>query len=561
MRRTLGTIALSAIISIALVYCFWCGLELYAVFRGPLPPHHHQQQRNNDIESRFPLIHAHLVHGTGDEGGVWYIPPSWIEAVNTTRTPLPERLTLTPTTVLDAAYLVVWLCRTQGRMLRNTNIPRVVHQSWRDADVGGWPSGLLPFVEEWLEVATGVSRLQHSHSHAHSPQRDTDTDIDIGLRPRPEFQFEERDGPHGGHPHAPRYPPPPLPPPNPSPPPAALLSHAYILWTDTGMSTLLHAIATSTHTSHAPIPGVGPTYRHLPRAVERADFWRVQVLRWIGGVYADTDARPLREPRGWVGSGDLRAWRGGDGRVWDSPRVVGEYAPPEGVDRVYGGLFRGKRGEEEERDGDGEEPRVNIILGIEADDQESWRMGYHYPVQLTQWTLASAPHHPILEMYTERLCSAVHEALTRDAVDGGRESVLSALDPVDLTGPVAVTAATRAYLDDALQAADSTFDSAFTSRLPPSGFADSRTPSPASGAVSKVLFDALILPITAFSPGRSTYWHNMGSGPVTHPDARVQHMAQGTWRKGRVGWGHWGVEVGKVCRTVFGMCRDWRKID
>ncbi|ODQ56297.1 hypothetical protein SAICODRAFT_50921 [Saitoella complicata NRRL Y-17804] len=468
MRRTLGTVALSAVLSVALVYCFWCGLELYAVFRGPIPPPH--PHRNHDIDSRFPLIHAYLVHGTGDEGGRWYIPPSWIDAVNATETPLPEGVSLTPTTVLDAAYLVVWLCSTQGRMLRNTNIPRVVHQSWRDADVGGWPRGLLPFVEEWLEVATGT-----------------------------------------GHPHGPRYPPPPLPPLHPSPS-TALLSHAYFLWTDTGMSSLLHAIATSTHTPHASIPGVGPTYRHLPRPVERADFWRVQVLRWIGGVYADTDARPLREPAGWVQGADLRAWRDAGGRVFDSPQIVGP---------------------------------VNIILGIEADDEESWRMGYHYPVQLTQWTLASAPHHPILEGYTERLCLAVHEALTNvsEGVDG-RESVLSALDPVDLTGPVAVTAATRAYLDDALKAAGSTFDTAFTSR-----------------AVSKPLLDTLILPITAFSPGRSTYWHNMGSKPVTHPDARVQHMAQGTWRKGRVGWGHWGVEVGKACRTVLGMCRDWRKID
>ncbi|GAO52845.1 hypothetical protein G7K_6911-t1 [Saitoella complicata NRRL Y-17804] len=544
MRRTLGTVALSAVLSVALVYCFWCGLELYAVFRGPIPPPH--PHRNHDIDSRFPLIHAYLVHGTGDEGGRWYIPPSWIDAVNATETPLPEGVSLTPTTVLDAAYLVVWLCSTQGRMLRNTNIPRVVHQSWRDADVGGWPRGLLPFVEEWLEVATGTSPLQHSPSRHH------------------EFQFEERSGPHSGHPHGPRYPPPPLPPLHPSPS-TALLSHAYFLWTDTGMSSLLHAIATSTHTPHASIPGVGPTYRHLPRPVERADFWRVQVLRWIGGVYADTDARPLREPAGWVQGADLRAWRDAGGRVFDSPQIVGPYGPPEGVDRLYGGLFEGTRGVEEgEGEGDGE-ARVNIILGIEADDEESWRMGYHYPVQLTQWTLASAPHHPILEGYTERLCLAVHEALTNvsEGVDG-RESVLSALDPVDLTGPVAVTAATRAYLDDALKAAGSTFDTAFTSRLPPrssTSNSKSRSPPPASGAVSKPLLDTLILPITAFSPGRSTYWHNMGSKPVTHPDARVQHMAQGTWRKGRVGWGHWGVEVGKACRTVLGMCRDWRKID
>lgn len=57
------------------------------------------------------------------------------------------------------------------------------------------------------------------------------------------------------------------------------------------------------------------------------------------------------------------------------------------------------------------------------------------------------------------------------------------------------------------------------------------------------------------SPGRGKYG-NMGSKALTHADARVQHYAQGSWRSF-----HLKVEMGKFCRTVFGMCRDWSKME
>ncbi|KAL6859553.1 glycosyltransferase family 32 protein [Trichoderma novae-zelandiae] len=74
------------------------------------------------------------------------------------------------------------------------------------------------------------------------------------------------------------------------------------------------------------------------------------------------------------------------------------------------------------------------------------------------------------------------------------------------------------------------------------------------GGRSKLVQDALILPITGFSPGRGTYG-NMGSKPVTHPDARLVHHALGSWKRF-----DWLVEYGKFCRTVFGLCRDWTKV-
>ena len=57
------------------------------------------------------------------------------------------------------------------------------------------------------------------------------------------------------------------------------------------------------------------------------------------------------------------------------------------------------------------------------------------------------------------------------------------------------------------------------------------------------------------SPGRGRYG-NMGSKALTDIDARVQHAAQGSWRKFNL-----KVEMGKACRTLFGMCKDWSKVE
>lgn len=47
----------------------------------------------------------------------------------------------------------------------------------------------------------------------------------------------------------------------------------------------------------------------------------------------------------------------------------------------------------------------------------------------------------------------------------------------------------------------------------------------------------------------------MGSKPIDDHDARLQHLAQGSWRSFNL-----QVEFGKFCRTFFGLCRDWPKV-
>lgn len=171
---------------------------------------------------------------------------------------------------------------------------------------------------------------------------------------------------------------------------------------------------------------------------------------------------------------------------------------------------------------------VNLIWGLEADTNPDtdayWRMGYTYPVQLTQWALASAPRHAVIDQFMKNLKSQIRE-----------QSSLRA-DPLTRTGPAAVTKATQMWLEK-------TSDVRWNALT---GLTD--------GGRSKLVEDIMVFPITAFSPGRGRYG-NMGSKPVTHPDARLVHHALGSWRRF-----DFVVEYGKLCRSSFGLCREWSKV-
>jgi hypothetical protein len=179
---------------------------------------------------------------------------------------------------------------------------------------------------------------------------------------------------------------------------------------------------------------------------------------------------------------------------------------------------------------------VNAIFGIEADnlpepDDTYWRMGYTFPVQITNWALAMAPHHPV----ADRFLSSLAERVQTDV------NMLSRIDPLDLTGPPALTRTVKDYAEG----------------LPPEfswQSLSSLDDSVPGGHAKIVAGNVLVLPITGFSPGRGSF-RNMGSQPTSHPSARLVHMAAGSWRKADL-----HVTYGKLCRTLFGLCRDWSKI-
>jgi hypothetical protein len=129
-------------------------------------------------------------------------------------------------------------------------------------------------------------------------------------------------------------------------------------------------------------------------------------------------------------------------------------------------------------------------LGIEGDNRpdtdDYWRMGYNYPIQVTQWALASAPNHPILKKFISDFAAQVEEI--RRPFKGDAKATKNAIyrvDPIVLTGPAAVTLAAMEYLEkekglrwDAL-----------------TGLVDHGR--------SKAVGDTLIFPITAFRYGFS----------------------------------------------------------
>ncbi|KAJ5485443.1 hypothetical protein N7539_005431 [Penicillium diatomitis] len=273
---------------------------------------------------------------------------------------------------------------------------------------------------------------------------------------------------------------------------------AYFLWDDSGIAQFMRHFE----------PEMESRFYALPNNVERSDVFRVLVSKWIGGVYGDMDTEPTKPPSQWIDSTDLQPWQDQDtGKTYSSS-----------------------------------EP-VRAIVGLEADcrpeSDDYWRMGYLYPIQLTQWSFAWAPDHPILQRFVDRLLAMIK--VVSDAHEGQLESTtaqadLYSIDTLNLTGPVAFTDSVQSWLEDN----HSLRWNALT------GLDD--------GGLSKLVGDVLILPITGFSPGRSHYG-NMGSKPITDPSARLLHHAQGSWRSSSI-----FVEYGKFCRTVFGLCKDWSKV-
>lgn len=275
-------------------------------------------------------------------------------------------------------------------------------------------------------------------------------------------------------------------------------SMAYFLWLDDGCKDLIDGLA----------PEIADMVDSLPQMVMKSDIFRAVVVNTIGGVYQDVDTLPLRSPATWLDEDDVRPW----------------------TDNATKTTYESK------------EP-VRLILGIEADCPENgdtyWRIGYHYPVQLTQWALAAAPDHKILNRLLSKFAARLEYLASPyhgDVYAASEDGAFDLEDPILLTGPAAIT---KAAIDQLAEDHNLRFNAL-------SGLED--------GGRSKLIGDTLIFPITGFSPGRGRL-NNMGSKPITSKDARVWHQAQGSWRKWEL-----KVELGKFCRTFLGGCKDWSSV-
>ncbi|KAL1993827.1 hypothetical protein VTN49DRAFT_2496 [Thermomyces lanuginosus] len=374
----------------------------------------------SDLQTKYPLLWNH-VHTSRTSGGAFYIPPAW----QSSSEEVPE-------TVLDAARLAQRLANVSSdRSIAYSEIPLIIHQTWKNTRIDTWTKATRDMVESWLQYAVETPM-------------------------------------------------------------------AYIMWDDDGVMQFMEEFE----------PEFVPKFNALTRNVERSDIFRILVPKHIGGIYGDLDTHPLRPPATWIEPKDLLPWE----------------------DTETGVVYSSKQ-------------PVRAIFGIEADcppDSDSyWRMGYTNPVQLTQWALAAAPGHPVLSRFMERLNVQLDSVASRHSGDltcPEAQKELHELDPLLLTGPDAVTKAVQSWFNETV------------------GLRWNALTGLHDGGKSKLVDDVMILPITGFSPGRGRYG-NMGSKPIDDHDARLQHLAQGSWRSFNL-----QVEFGKFCRTFFGLCRDWPKV-
>ena len=306
---------------------------------------------------------------------------------------------------------------------------------------------------------------------------------------------------------------------------------AYIMWDDEGLDQLMEKYE----------PQMWELFQQLPHPVEKADTFRVTVLRWFGGFYADVDVHLLQHPAHWVQRSDLMAWKDVDiskdnrDALSISPYRHSSSSDAYSVPTTSPDLYQALMSSIAASTSLKADNTIGAIFGLECDTpanrDDHWRMGYSYPTQVTNWALALAPLHPSALAFLSQLSAEIHANITR----------LSVIDPLDLTGPPALTKSLIAHT--------STVEGPLFNWNSITGIND-----PPGGRGKVVAGDVLVLPITGFSPGRD-WFHNMGSMPVTHENARLMHVAQGSWRKTNV-----RVEAGKLCRTMFGGCRDWKKI-
>lgn len=255
-------------------------------------------------------------------------------------------------------------------------------------------------------------------------------------------------------------------------------SMAYFLWLDDGYDQLIADVE----------PELVDILEALPLPVERSDVFRVVVANSIGGIvsyflftnkwdlrtrltqpslqYGDIDTIPLRSPATWIDEDDIKPWIDPKTSITYSPSS-GNWKPPQ---------------------------NIRLLLGIEADNDPNtdayWRMGYNFPIQLTQWALASAPKHPVLNRFIATFKNRVAELATpyKGNLTATAESgVLAREDPLKFTGPEAITVATMAQLKD------------------DAGLRWEAVTGLQDGGRSKAVGDTIIFPITAF---RYIYLHN-----------------------------------------------------
>ncbi|KAK8850357.1 hypothetical protein IAR55_004275 [Kwoniella newhampshirensis] len=250
-------------------------------------------------------------------------------------------------------------------------------------------------------------------------------------------------------------------------------------------------------------------WEDLPSGILRSDTLRYLLLLLEGGIYTDTDTTLLKPPSKW-GQG-ARLFRNGAGWLTDEQKQ--RLDDGENADSVLG--------------------KPSVIVGIEADvgSREDWFDWWPRPMQIVQWTMSSAPYHPIPLQACLRIlhstASAIDWAHENKRVvnilkDQGRYEDAKKLAEVGVLnepkngGPVGVMAWTGpgVWTDAVLGYLRVKFGLLWT---------DLR------GLQEPLrIGDVVVLPVTGFSPGVG----NFGSQGPWHREAMVEHKFAGSWKNG-----------------------------
>ncbi|KAJ1714368.1 putative glycosyl transferase [Aspergillus flavus] len=94
----------------------------------------------SSLKQQYPLLWKH-VHTFNGHGGVWYMPPSWVQ-----RNPQPR-------TIIEAAQLAIQVTDIGEvrHFMPHSQIPLIVHQTWSHRQIDTWPDDLRQSVEKWLQ--------------------------------------------------------------------------------------------------------------------------------------------------------------------------------------------------------------------------------------------------------------------------------------------------------------------------------------------------------------------------------------------------------------------------
>ncbi len=224
-------------------------------------------------------------------------------------------------------------------------------------------------------------------------------------------------------------------------------SHSYTIVDDDGAATLVSQLSKT--------PGYDDAqqiYDGMTRLVLRADFLRYLLLATQGGAYGDIDTEMIRPLHEWVPE---------------------EY-----------------------------KSKTKFIVGLES-DQSPPVPNTVYEVQFCQWTLASAPGHPVLWKMLERIATRV-----RTRIASGNRQYTDA-DVLSITGPVGWTEVIYDHLSTVT-------GSPMTWRN-------------LTGMMAPRLYgDTLVLPINGFATGMP----HSGASPDVVGDTMVLHRLSGSWKGG-----------------------------